>query len=186
MGSLHGFVVLALSGLAATSPTLANADPTAAPKMPWQEELAIGAGSVAGAAVIAGGIAEMVKLNEKKSSTDAPRSSSTAVPEVVDALAAPADVQSVHTPATLPPPVNFRLYKAPMQQSPTGLFNETIFMGVATFLLFLGCVFIGLGGILYYKRNFTKNTSDEADEEAEGDEEEGPHSEEELEEELLS
>lgn len=154
--------------------------------MPWQNEVGIAVGSVAGAAAVAGGIAGIVEAQKnapkppamKKKDSDASDPLVAVIPIEVQVTAAPAPA-ATPAPAPFTPKLagaSFRLYNNDKQKAATpvaqtvmndGVFNDRMLMGVAGFLLFLGLVFLGMGSVVYCKTNRRKRAAESNDTEYE-------------------
>jgi len=196
---------------ASTSPAPA---PAPVPRgMPWQTEAGIAVASVAGAAVVAGGIAAAVESQKSgksglfseddaaksdrtwsaKSHQGAFRSSSQ------QARASKEDGRQHDLPvaAEVPGgPVEGQVTSAPAsaavqlfddskQQHAGALTSQVMFISVAGLLLFMACVFLAVSGITYYQKKRATRTVSETERMCE-DEEWSEEDEEEYDEELLA
>merc|ERR1719253_266558 len=90
-------------------------------------------------------------MNREEVSTTQLWSQAIATTVTTASLVSVADL-AVTAQGTNSPAVSFRLYNENAQRAPAAL-PVTIFTAVATFLVFLGCVFLGVSGIAYWKRS---------------------------------
>jgi len=140
--------------------------------MPWQTEAGIAVASVAGAALVAGGITAAVEESQGSSSSahDKPQSDRTPSQRAHKQVAAevaggPAAPSVAPQPVTLP----VQLYEHSKQEAADTAAGQVMFMSVAGLLLLMASFFLLVSGIAYWKQRAARNASfiEEDDEESE-------------------
>jgi len=152
-----------------------SAAPAAAPVfkgMPWQTEAGIAVASVAGAAVVAGGIAAAVEMTPQKSARSGAEdekrafraSSQQSSKEVGQSNYQPVAAEVPGGPAqgqvtSAPAPASVQLFDDSKQQHADALQSQVMFMSVAGLLLLLACVFLAVSGITYCQKRTARTNS---------------------------
>lgn len=140
--------------------------------MPWQTEAGIAVASVAGAALVAGGITAAVEESQKSSPSahDKPQSDRTPSQRAHKQVAAEV-AGGAAAPSVAPQPVSLpvQLYEHSKQEAADTAAGQVMFMSVAGLLLLMASFFLLVSGIAYWKQRAARNASfvEEDDEESE-------------------